>query len=107
MPWTRISATIVLFLIAASVQDVAFARGAGKYLNTKVTSYSFKRHPHHVGANTFTDWPLSAIYNGSAKAQFRTQRQRALNENSFITQELNIEGYPMGIGVELKRFSDQ
>jgi hypothetical protein len=93
-------ATIAMLLIAVSIQDVASAQGAPKYpanqpvecLNAKVPSY--KRHAYNIGANAFTCWPLSAVYDDASKVQMRSQRQRAPNENSFITQELNLEGYP-------------
>jgi len=93
-------AAIATLLIAASTQDVASAQGALKYganqpedcLN--VTVPSFKRDAYRVGANAFTCWPLSAVYYGASKAQSRSQRQLTPNENSFITQELNLEGYP-------------
>ena len=100
MSGTKMFATIAILLIAASIQEVASAQGALKYqtyqpsdcLNANVPSY--KRPPYNIAANAFTCWPLAAVYNDTSKAQIRSQRQRATNENSFITEELNLEGYP-------------
>ena len=98
MSRTKMLAAIAMLLIAASIQDVAYAQGALKYRANqpldcaKVPSY--KRHAYNIGANAFTCWPLSAVYDDASKVQMRSQRQRAPNENSFITQELNLEGYP-------------
>ncbi|HMA74319.1 MAG TPA: hypothetical protein VKP67_22945 [Xanthobacteraceae bacterium] len=50
--------------------------------------------------------PLSVVYDAT-KAQFGSQRQRTLNPNNFITQQLNLEGYPREMGIEPRRLSDQ
>ena len=110
-----IFATIAMLLIAASVQDMATAQGAANYqanqpggrLNVKVPPYAVNERSYRGAANAFARGQLSAVHNAAAGAQIHSQRQRTLNENSFITQELNLEGYPRGTGTELRRFSDQ
>lgn len=100
MSGTKMFATIAVLQIVASMQDMACAQEALKYrpnypmdyLNAKVPSY--KRLAYHVGANAFTCSPASAVYDEVSKAQIRSQRQHTPNKNSFITEELNLEGYP-------------
>jgi len=102
-----------MLLIAASVQDMAPAQGAPNYqanqpgLNVKVPSYAVNKRSYRPAANAFARGQLLAAHDVAAGAQIRSHRQRTLSENSFITQELNLEGYPRGIGIEVRRFSDQ
>ena len=106
-----IFATIAMLLIAASVQDMAPAQGAPNYqanqpgLNVKVPPYAFNKRSYRSAANAFARGQLSAVHD--VAAEIRSRRQRTLNQNSFITQELNLEGYPRGTGTELRRFSDE
>jgi hypothetical protein len=104
MSGKSIFAAIATLLIAVSVHDMASAQGAAGYQvnqptghpKAKVPSYAFNRHGYH--AEAFTRRQLSAVYDEAAAAQIRAMRQRTLNEHRFITQELNLEGYPRGAG---------
>jgi len=104
-----------MLLIAASVQDMAPAQAAANYqanqpggrLNVKVPPDAVNKRSYRSAAIAFARGQFSAVHNAAAGAQIHSQRQRTLNENSFITQELNLEGYPRGTGTELRRFSDE
>jgi len=57
-----------------------------------------------------TAFPLNIAY-AQKSANYQTNKpvesRHRLNENNFITESLNLEGYPRGTGIELRRFFDQ
>jgi hypothetical protein len=87
-------AMIATLLIAAFVQNTASAQGAanyrssaaGKHLKADVSS----------ALDRFARGRLSGVHGEAASARIGLLPQRAPNKNSFITQDLNLEGYPRG-----------
>ena len=85
-------AMIATLLIAAFVQNTASAQEAGNY----PPSTSVGRPKANVSSaqNRFARLRLPGVYGEAAGARIRPRPRRAPNENSFITQDLNLEGYP-------------
>jgi len=79
----------------AAVLLVATASSVGAFAQSHGSDYTMP-----------TGHPLSTVYDAT-KAQFGSQRQRTLNPNNFIIQQLNLDGYAREMGIEPRRFSDQ
>jgi hypothetical protein len=50
--------------------------------------------PTDAAPSTVPSDARGTVYNETARAQIRLPRQRTPNQNSYITEELNLEGYP-------------
>jgi hypothetical protein len=87
-------AMIATLLIAAFVQNTASAQGAANYRPSASVGRLKANVPSAL--NRFARGRLFGIYGEAASARIGPLPQRASNENSFITQDLNLEGYPRG-----------
>ena len=87
-------AMIATLLLAAFVQSAASAQGATNYQPS--TSVGRLKASVPSALDRFARQRLSGVYGEAASARIRPRPQRAPNENSFITQDLNLEAYPRG-----------
>ena len=77
-------------VIAPFAQNAASAQGAAYYQRNQSVG-----HPNanvRSALTRFTRGRLSNVFGDAAGVRIRSQR--TLNENSFIVQDRNLEGYP-------------
>jgi hypothetical protein len=87
-------AMIATLLITAFVQNSASAQGAANYRPSALVGHLKADVPSAL--DRFARQRLTGVYGEAASARIGTLPRRAPNQNSFITQDENLEGYPRG-----------